>query len=287
VQSQIYTDIYLMIDQSASMQIGASSADITKLRNKTGCAFACHDNNDAYAVAGQPYNKGDSFDWAQANGITLKFKLVNDGIQNFMSFLKTQDPSGQYIRVKLYSFDDTLHTLSSLTNNFDLISANLPTPQFVLDELVSSTHFNELVPLVQSAVGSSGDGSTQAKSKKIFMLASDGIQDPTRRWATDQPWLQVQVAPFDFTFCTQLQAKGVQVGILDTGYVPMPWDWGYMATVGASSLISGHSGTRQQDIAPLMKACAGDIYVDGSNGGNIGTAFQQMFTTAQPLRIAQ
>jgi Flp pilus assembly protein TadG len=45
-----YVNIYFMLDESASMGIGATSADIAKLENETDdgrgytCAFACHTN---------------------------------------------------------------------------------------------------------------------------------------------------------------------------------------------------------------------------------------------------
>ena len=44
----LYIDFYLLLDNSPSMGVGATPADVTKMVNNTSdqCAFACHDLND-------------------------------------------------------------------------------------------------------------------------------------------------------------------------------------------------------------------------------------------------
>ncbi len=39
-----YVDVTLLVDTSGSMALGATAADIQRLRTQFGCAFACHDN---------------------------------------------------------------------------------------------------------------------------------------------------------------------------------------------------------------------------------------------------
>ena len=45
----LYIDFYLLLDNSPSMGVGATPADVTTMVNNTSdsCAFACHDFNDS------------------------------------------------------------------------------------------------------------------------------------------------------------------------------------------------------------------------------------------------
>lgn len=273
-------DIYLMIDVSGSMALGATSADIAKLRaGLNGCAFACHDgvkvNNTKY----------DAFEWAEAQGIKLRVDEVNDGITDFITWLKSQTSASKRIRIAVYSFSTTLDTIVPITSNLSTAASKLPQAPSASGDYDGATLFKELMPSFAKKVGKGGDGITTPK--KLVIIATDGVQDPTRTWSSTQPQLRPQVAPFAPASCRALDTS-VSVGVLYAPYLQMPWDWGYNATLGQPSQI-GNSGTRFDDIIPQLKACttASNLFVDTSTTTTIGDAFVKIFQSFTQVRLAR
>lgn len=275
-------DVYLLVDVSASMAIGATSADIAKLRkNLGGCAFACHDgakvNNTQY----------DSFQWAQANGVTLRLNEMNTGIQDFMTWMQTQPNAANRFRVALYSFSNDLTKLVDITSNFNQVSNNLPQLPSSSSSTAGGTHFKENMPQFASLVGTGGDGYT--RPKKLVIIATDGVQDQDRTWSTaSNPVAAGQgVAPFDPKYCRLLDPS-VYVGVLYTPYIDLNWDWGYNATLGQPSQIGGPA-RRFEDIIPQLQSCAtaANLYVNAATTSSVGAAFQGIIQSFTQIRLAQ
>lgn len=185
-------DIYLLIDVSGSMALGATQADVDKLNAAFGCAFACH---DGAKVKGTNF---DSYEWAVRNGITLRTQEVNKGITDFVTWLKTQTSSSKRIRVATYTFSNDLAKLVSTTSDLNFALTNLPQAPNTSDEYAGATHFKEIMPGFAAEVGKAGDG--KSAPKKLVIVATDGVQDPSRSWTWDTK-LRTQVAPFSPTSC--------------------------------------------------------------------------------------
>jgi hypothetical protein len=64
----------------------------------------------------------------------------------------------------------------------------------------------------------------------MVIIATDGVNDSTRGWTTDVS-LRPQVRVLDTGFCAQFRSNNATLGIINTPYYPMPWDWGYAATL--------------------------------------------------------
>lgn len=272
-------DIYLLIDVSGSMAIGATQNDIDKLNNVFGCAFACH---DGYFVRGTSY---DAFQWAQNNGITLRINEINKGIQDFVKWLQDQASASQRVRIAVYSFSTNLTTVVPLTASLDAASINLPQAPSSSGDYDGATLFSTIMPIFASTVGAGGDGITTPK--KLVIIATDGVQDPTRTWVGPQWWLRPQVRPFSPADCRQVDAS-VSVSVLYAPYFQMSWDWGYQATLGQPSQI-GNSGTRFDDIVPQLTACAStpNLFVNSATTSSVGTALQAIFTNFTVARLAK
>ena len=281
-------DIYLLIDVSGSMAIGATSADITRMMNAPGtdprqpkskynCAFACHDGVTLNGTT------TDAFQWAKKNGVTLRIDEVNKGITDFVSSLVNQ-PSSRRLRIALYSFSTTLDTLVPITSNLSTIPNNLPQAPSTSGDYDGATLFQQLMPSFASKVGTSGDGSTTPK--KFVIIATDGVQDPTRTW-TSNTSLRPQVAPFAPADCRKLD-RSVAVGVLYAPYLNLAPDWGYLATLGQPSQI-GNKGTRFDDIVPQLKSCATapNLFVDASTTASIGDAFKALYQIFTQVRLSQ
>src|SRR5689334_13048437 len=123
-------NFYLLVDDSPSMGIGASLADINKLitytapsnqpvRASQNCGFACHETGG---------NK-DNLSIAQANNITLRIDLVMDALNQLLNRWTGCPQSGvsggvmqcmstlnhTTYRAALYTFDVGLNTVQTLS----------------------------------------------------------------------------------------------------------------------------------------------------------------------------
>jgi Flp pilus assembly protein TadG len=128
-------DFYMLLDNSPSMALAATTAGITKLIQNTtaqtdgqggyGCAFACHETNpSAGDVAGNP-NGEDNYTLAKNLGIVTRLQNVATATQALMttaSQVATKNnvscPGGQgCYRVAIYTFANagttTVQTLTS------------------------------------------------------------------------------------------------------------------------------------------------------------------------------
>ncbi|MCK1384027.1 pilus assembly protein TadG-related protein [Bradyrhizobium sp. 21] len=270
--TQPYQSVYLLVDISSSMLLPSTQAGITQMVNGTGCALACHDQT----------NGTDSYSWALNRGIQLRYQVVNQGVQNLLTYLNSKTTFKNYVRVGLWSFDSSLTQMSALTSNFTSVSYNFPAPGLASNDSAAATPFDSLINNFVSIVGNGGDGSSLSSPQKLVIVATDGVNDPTRAW-TSQTSLRSQVKVFDTSFCTTLKSKGVTVAILNTPYYPMTWDWGYNATLGQPGSLGG--ATRVDDIPIALSACAGNYFIRSSDPAVIQTAFTTLFAKAAPVRL--
>ena len=271
-------DIHLLIDVSGSMALGATTADINKLTSNLGCAFACHDG------AKVKNSQLDAFEWAQANGVTLRLNEINTGILDFIAWLKTQSSSSKRIRIAVHTFSTTLETIVPITATLNAATNNLPQAPDASGEFDGATHFSDIMTAFSDEIGASGDGAGAAR--KLVIIATDGVQDPNRTWSWNIP-LRTKVAPFSPIDCRKIDPS-VSIGVLYAPYLKMPWDWGYNATLGAPSLIGG-PGTRWDDIIPQLKACttSADLFVDLSTTTSVGMAFTSIFQRFTQVRLTR
>lgn len=270
--TQPYMSVYLLVDISSSMLLPSTQAGITQMINGTGCALACHDQT----------NGTDSYAWALNKGIQLRYQVVNQGIQNLLTYLNSSSTFKTYVRVGLWSFDSSLTQMSALTSSFSSVSNNFPAPGLASSDSAAATPFDSLIGNFVSIVGNGGDGTSLASPQKLVIIATDGVNDPTRAWVS-QTSLRPQVKVFDTSFCTTLKNKGITVAIINTPYYPMTWDWGYNATLGQSGSLGG--ATRVDDIPIALSACAGNYFIRTSDPTTIQSAFTTLFTKAAPVRI--
>ncbi|GAB6844733.1 hypothetical protein HNR00_000264 [Methylorubrum rhodinum] len=286
-------DIHLLIDVSASMAIGATSADVTKLQNRFGCAFACHDNAQVIdTVTTGPWWKpkttttvyADSFDWAQKNGVNLRINEINKGITDFVTWLQQQSATNKRLRISVHSFSNDLTQLVPLTSTLGNALTSLPKSPNASNEYEGATHFAENMPSFANMVGKGGDGSVTPR--KLVIIATDGVQDPNRTWTWNTP-LRANVRPFAPSDCRKLDSN-VSVGVLYAPYIDLSPDWGYLATLGQPSQI-GNNGTRFDDIVPQLKACAtGEkLFINAATSTSIGDAFKEIFKSFTLVRLSK
>ncbi len=178
-------DIYLLIDVSGSMAIGATSDDIAKLQKRFGCAFACHDNVPVtdVVVTGNGRNQkvtttiyADSFDWAQKNNVNLRINEINKGITDFVNDLMQQTAASKRLRISVHSFSNDLTQIVPLTSVLSNALTSLPKSPNSSSEYEGATHFSDVMPAFAKVIGTPGDGSSSPR--KLVIIATDGVQDP-------------------------------------------------------------------------------------------------------------
>lgn len=272
-----YINVYLMVDTSGSMSIGASSADQQALISQIGCAFACHDGNKVKGYA-------DAYTYAEAKGIPLRYDVMNSGIKNFLTTVDATDPIHQYIQSTIYTFDSALHQPVKLTSNTTTIRQNLPSAPATAGQYDGATHFNEAIPSVMNDIGSGGDGLSPGNPKKLVIIATDGVQDPNRTWTTNVP-LRSQVTLINTSFCATLANRNVTLAFIHMPYLPMTWDWGYNATLGQPA-TAGTAGTRVDMIQPALKKCAGPFYALANDSTSLNNAFASIFQSYVGIRLS-
>src|ERR1700746_742482 len=115
-------DFYLLLDNSPSMAIAATSAGINTMVSNTshqgGCAFACHETYPAADNLGNP-NGEDNYTLAKNTGVVTRMQNLASATQSLMSAAQATEGSNtsQY-QMAIYTFaNHGLHTLQALTSN--------------------------------------------------------------------------------------------------------------------------------------------------------------------------
>jgi len=270
--TQPYLNVYLLIDISSSMLLPATQAGITAMKNGTGCALACHETTDGT----------DSYSYALNNGIQLRYQVVNQGIQNLLGYLSSNSAFKTYVKVGLWSFDSSLNQMAPMSASYSNVANNFPGPALATDDSAAATPFDDLIGDFITTVGTAGSGSSPSSPQKLLIIATDGVNDPTRAWDKKKS-LRSEVRVFDTSFCTTLKNNGVTVAIINTPYYPMTWDWGYNATLGQPGSLGG--ATRVDDIPIALSACAGTNFILASDVATIQSAFTTLFTKASPVHL--
>lgn len=255
----LYTDFYLLLDNSPSMGLGATQSDMDTLKaSPAGCAFGCHvlsDSNDTYRIA-------------RSLGVNLRVDVVRTATQSLMDTAASmQVVPGQY-RMALYTFGATARN-ERLTELF-APSSNLPAAKVAANgiELMAmenwgtkgyaATNFDEKLRALNSKIGPPGDGRTAEKPQKLVYIVSDGVAD----W--NSPSCSGPLAtgydidartsfprcfePMNLHLCDSFKKRGVKIAVLHTAYLPMPGEGAYDAFVAPMADRIGAS----------MQACASE-----------------------------
>ena len=277
-----FLDVQLLLDVSASMGLAATPAEMTRLKGLTkpymdawaalpanvntaaanalvaekGCAFACH------VREGWEPNGGTALDFARANNVQLRWDVVTAASTSMATTLLNAPQAqgnGAVIRVGGYSFADNLSMLFNLTTSPSSISFQISSDSL----LQFNTRANTALGQMPAKMGPSGDGLTQATSKKVIVIATDGV-DGVRNGGHQ---------PLDPAQCDAIKATGVTIAILNVQYVKDIASPGFNTSVAAI----------YDQIAPNLQACASspDLYLAASDPSSIQSAFQTM-----ALRVA-
>ena len=241
-----FMNVHLLLDNSASMGLAATTAGQTTMNSKVGCVFACHtDEGTSYKIGGTTHHT--TFDAAQALGVTLRRDVMNTAAKKVISMIDTIDPKHDRIKVAVHYFNQDVTTVQSPTFDTAKATAALSSSQSQLG--IDGTFFDKSLDTMKGIVGSAGDGSSAASPRKLVLMVTDGVQSQ-RSWVlTNVNWTCVawsggncikfksaphwdKIVPNKPDNCKAIKKNDVTFGVLYTEYLSIPLDWGYNGTVG-------------------------------------------------------
>jgi Flp pilus assembly protein TadG len=273
-----YIDFYLLLDNSPSMGVGATTNDIDRMvaatANKSSdasCAFACHDLSKGN---GDYYNLFKSM----SPKIQMRIDVVRSATEKLMDTATSMTQLPNEFRMAIYTFGAScgspgLTTISNLTSslasakaaagNIDLMST--PSQNYNNDQC---TDFDGILKGMNTTIPAAGNG-TLATPQKILFLVSDGVSDayyPANcSRATTNGRCQ---APINTANCRTLKDRGVQIAVLYTTYLPLPTNSWYNQWIAPFA----------SQINPTMQSCASPgLFFEVSPSQGIEDAMAALF----------
>lgn len=284
-----YTDVYILVDNSSSMALGATTNDINLMQALTPdqCAFACHETDKSGT---------DYYSIARKNNVLLRIDSVRNAVQQVITLAKqTSASSPSQFRFALYTFGTDMQSMAlksvfSLSNDLSgaLTAAsgiNLMTVPYQNYNNDQGTDFPPMLTGLNSAIPSQGDGSSWSSTKKLVFFISDGLNDHG-----SSPCSGVAIGyrceePLDASNCLNMKNRGITVAAIYTTYLPVPTNSWYMSTVSPYN-AGPYSPSPNSKIEQGMSNCASSGYFQevGPNddlSGTISNLFLKAISTVR------
>jgi hypothetical protein len=288
-----YIDFYLLLDNTPSMGVGATTADINAMVANTPdkCAFACHDLSTS---------PNDYYSLAKKLGVQMRIDVVRQATQKLMDTASATQVVTSQFRVAIYTFGSSaksagLTTIQTLTSNLSTAKSaasvidlmTVPYQNYASD---TDTDFGDVLADINSAISAPGSGASSSPQKFLF-LVSDGVADrvlgspacsqPTTNGKdpqTGKKYVRCQ-EPLDASFCTTMKNRGIKIAVLYTTYLPLPTNSWYNTWIAPFS----------SNIAANMQNCASPgLYFEVSPTQGISDAMTALFQKAvQQARLTK
>jgi hypothetical protein len=274
-QTEIYRDFYLLLDNTPSMGVGATPADVATMVAKTSdqCAFACHIVKDGKE------DKNSYYNLAKKLGVTTRINVVAQATAALMDTAKDSRKNSNQYRMAVYTFgekaEDTklLEVVQSTTDlnkaKADAAKVNLMSIPYQGYDNDQQTDFDRAFGQIGDKMGAPGSGLTAASLEKILFFVSDGVGDSYKPTDCTKKLTGGRCQePIDVKYCTALKDKGYKIAVLYTTYLPLPTNGWYNSWIKPF----------QNDIPERMKACASpDLFFEVSPSEGISEAMTTLF----------
>lgn len=288
-----YIDFYLLLDNTPSMGVGATTNDINVMVKNTSdqCAFACHDQS----------NSNNYYNLAKKLGVQMRIDVLRSATQRLMDSAQSYQTVSNQFQAAIYTFGTSaskpgltpvqtltsnLGTAKTAANSIDLMS--IPYQNYQGD---TQTNYGPILTAMNDAISNPGSGSSSGSRQKIVFFVSDGVtnralgspscsrstvisQDPQ----TGTNYTRCQ-EPIDYSFCTTMKNRGIKVAVLYTTYLPLPTNAWYNTWISPF----------QSQIAGNMQNCATPgLFFEVSPSQGISDAMIALFEkTMTQARLTQ
>jgi Flp pilus assembly protein TadG len=280
-------DFYLLLDNSPSMNIAATTAGINTMVANTqaqgGCAFACHETNPSADNLGNP-NGEDNYTLASKLGVVTRMQNLASATQSLMSTASSTEGSNitQY-QMAIYTFANSgLNTIQSLTSNMTTAqasAANINVMEVYDNNWLTQTNnnndtdtnFESAMSSINGIMPSPGLGTPNSTPQEVLFIVSDGVDDEVASSCSQSLDGNRCQAPFSTSWCTTIKNRGIQIAVLYTDYLPLP----------TNSWYNDWIAPFQNQIASNMESCASTgMFFSVTTDGDITAAMQTLFAQA-------
>lgn len=258
-------DFYLLLDNSPSMAIGATTADINTLVANTPdqCGFGCHESDTS---------PNDYYGLAKRLGVTLRIDKLRQATQNLMSTAQqSQQANNNQYRMAIYTFNIGFNTITSLTSSLSTAqtqAANIdvyevPYQNWSNDAITNydnaMSNINSIMPNPGGGTNSKGD-----KPEEVLFFVTDGVEDEMVNGSRQESLM-------DPGWCTTIKSRGIRIAVLYTTYLPLPTNPWY----------NSHIAPFQAQIGPTLQSCASSgLFFEVKTDQDISAAMQALFQKA-------
>lgn len=308
VTGHTYTDFYMLVDNTPSMGIGATQADINKLVAATAnapdaagrnCAFACH---MSWTASDGTVNDDKTSDYyiARANNVTLRIDVVASAAKALMDNITNSSSAPDQYRIAAYTFGPAalepgyrIAKIAALTSDLPTVSnavrqiTLMTTDHHGFDEDALTSFDTSLTAIGKEISANGGDGSGPSARQEVVYMITDGLGDSRKSvgctgylgWANPDRCLEA----IDLRYCQALKDRNIKIAILYTTYLPIPTDaiWTRAIQPNVAAQIS-----------PKLMQCASDgLFFEATPDADLGAAMKNLFVKAsvgaKGLRLTQ
>src|SRR3984885_9701101 len=281
-------NFYLLLDNSPSMNIAATTAGINTMVSHTsaqgGCAFACHESDPSADNLGNP-NGEDNYTLAKNLGVVTRIQNLASATQSLMSTAAATEGSNtsQY-QMAIYTFaNNGLSTVQALTSNLSAAqtaAGNINVLQVYKNNWLTSsnnnsdmdTNFETAMSQVNAIMPNPGLGTPASTPQEVLFIVSDGVDDEASTTCSQTLSGSNRCQqPFNTAWCTTVKNRGIQIAVLYTEYLPLTTNAWYNSWVAPY----------QNQISPNLESCASTgMFFTVTTDGDITAAMQALFAQA-------
>jgi Flp pilus assembly protein TadG len=258
-------DFYLLLDNSPSMAIAATTAGISTMVANTPdqCAFGCHESDTS---------PNDYYGLARSLNVPLRIDLLAQAVQNLMGTAQTtQTTNNSTYRAAIYTFNTGFNTITALTSSLGVAQSQAANIQIyevpyqnwnndaITNYTSAMTQINSIMPAPGGGTKSAGD-----TPQEVLFLVTDGVEDEMVGGSRVQSLMSN-------SYCTTIKNRGIRIAVLYTTYLPLPTNSWYMNNIAPF----------QPNIGTTLQNCASPgLYFQVSTDQDISAALAQLFNIA-------
>jgi len=280
-------NFYLLLDNSPSMAIAATTAGINTMVANTsaqgGCAFACHESNPAADALGNPGGE-DNYTLAKNLGVTTRIQNLASATQALMTTATTTEAANNATyKMAIYTFNYSgTSTVQALTSNLTTAAtaaSSIDVMEVYDNNWLTSTNenndtdtnFDSAMSQINGIMPNPGTGASNSTPEEVLFIVSDAVEDDNTGICSEPLDGSRCQAPFDTTWCTTVKNRGIRIAVLYTQYLPLTTNSWYNTWIAPW----------QGQIATNMQNCASTgLYFSITTDGDISSAMQALFEQA-------
>jgi Flp pilus assembly protein TadG len=258
-------DFYLLLDNSPSMAIAATTSGINTMVNNTPdqCAFGCHESDTS---------PNDYYGLARSLGVTLRMDLLTQAVQNLMGTAQsTATSNNASYRAAIYTFNIGFNTITPLASSLSTAQAQaaniqlyeVPYQNWSNDAI---TNYTNAMTQINSIMPNPGGGTRTAGDapQEVLFIVTDGVEDEMVNGSRVQSLMNT-------SYCTTIKNRGIRIAVLYTTYLPLP----------TNSWYNSYIKPFQPNIGSNLQSCASPgLYFQVSTDQDISGALAQLFNIA-------